>query len=113
MPCRERGWGKKVVGKCALLREEENDPSGETIGAEMAKRMRDGHTHTHTNKHTSVREIYKRILCVSWTYLYPDVQSYLNPLLGGISFTCKASYTFLRYIIFRPISINETVKKIS
>ena len=45
-----------------MLREEENDPSGETIGAEMAKRMRDGHTHTHTNKHTSVREIYIRMI---------------------------------------------------
>ena len=62
MEPRERGRAKKVVGKCALSREEENDPSGETIGAEMAKRMRDGHTHTHTNKHTSVREIYIRIL---------------------------------------------------
>ena len=54
-------WGRRGGDKnrCqnAPRRDEVNDPIGETIGAEMAKRARD----THTNKQKYCREILKRI----------------------------------------------------
>ena len=51
-------WGRgpkfiyKDVSQNARRREEENEPIGETIGAEMAKRLRDIHTHRHTHTQT-------------------------------------------------------------
>ena len=49
-----RNW-KSKVSKNARFREEENEPIGETIGLEMAKRMRDKHTERKTNS----RRFYK------------------------------------------------------
>ena len=52
-PWEEEGaeiWERKV-SKDARFREEENEPIGETIGAEMAKRTRDIQTDRKTDKH--------------------------------------------------------------
>ena len=56
---KERKFGKSKVSRNAPRREEEKEPIGETIGAEMAKRMRDIHTHTQTDTQTSVASICK------------------------------------------------------
>ena len=57
----EPKFWKREVSKNAPSPDEENEPIGDTIGAEMAKRMRDTHTHTdtHTHRHTDTQALCK------------------------------------------------------
>ena len=97
-------FGKRKVSKNAPRREEENDPCGETIGAEMAKRMRRWHASDRRiwnmrRWHTSDRRIWNRIDISCFSPL-PAIRSVAClDLSEPRSLKGKGSSSFMEYFI--------------